>query len=127
MSTRPFTVCLAFALVASLATLAVASCMADPSMSAGAQMACCKAGHDQCPMHGSAADCCKVDGQKQQQLTVAKAEPVRSTLTAPALLASAIAGSIDLIAPVQATRVRPHDPLRIPSTPDRFLASALLI
>ena len=128
MSARPLTVCLAFALVASLATSALASCMADPSMSAGAQMACCKAGHDKCPMQGSAAaDCCKVDSQKQQQLTVANAEPVRSTLIAPALVAMLVAGSIDAIAPVQATRVRQHDRLRIPSTPERFLASALLI
>ena len=129
MSHRPFTVCLALALVASLATSAFASCQADPSMSAGAQMACCKAGHDndKCPMRGSAADCCKIDSQKQQQLTVAKAEPVRSALTVPPLVAIVVFGSIDSIAPVQATRVHQHDLLGIPSTPARFLASALLI
>ena len=127
MSSRPLTVCLALALVASLATSALATCLADPSMSVGAQMACCEAGHDQCPMRGSAADCCKIDSQKQQRLTAAKAESIRSTLTAPALVAAVIVGSIDSIAPVRATRVLQHDPLGLPSTPDRFLASALLI
>ena len=90
-------------------------------------MACCKAGHDQCPMHGTAADCCKLEGQKQQQRVVANSEPVRLILRAPAFVATVITGSIASIAPVHATRVRQQDLLRIPSTPGRFLASALLI
>jgi hypothetical protein len=38
------------------------------------QMACCQAGHDQCPMKGSAANCCQQSGpQFQSPATIAKA------------------------------------------------------
>jgi hypothetical protein len=127
MFARPLTVCLALALVASLATSALATCMADSSMSAQAQMACCSAGHDECPMRGSAGDCCKIESQKQQPLAVAKAEPIHSTVTAPALVAVVFVGSLDAIAPTRAIRVSHIHPLRIPSTPRHFLASTLLI
>jgi hypothetical protein len=127
MFARPLTVCLALALVASLATSALATCMADPSMSAEAQMACCSAGHDECPMRGSAGDCCKIESQTQQPVAVAKAEPIQSTVTAPALVAVVIVGSLDAIAPARAVRLPDIDPLRIPSTPHHFLASTLLI
>ena len=127
MFARPLTLCLALALVAALATSALASCLADPSMSAGSEMACCRVGHDGCPMPGSATDCCKADSQKQQPPAVAKAESIRSTWTAPALVATAIVGSIDSIAPMRAIRILRDTRLRPPSTPDHFLASALLL
>src|SRR5262249_19168892 len=45
---------------------------AVPTTAPQAQMACCKNGHAQCPMHRStsqsAADCCQHDSQRQQQL-----------------------------------------------------------
>jgi hypothetical protein len=63
-----------------------ATCAEGAMASQTEQMACCKAGHDQCPMKGSASDCCQQSGPRfQSQATVVKAAPthapVRTVLT----------------------------------------------
>ena len=42
-----------------------ATCLEGATAAVTQQMACCKAGHDHCPMHDSAADCCKKSGPQQ--------------------------------------------------------------
>jgi hypothetical protein len=66
-------------LVSALGTSTLANCVAVPAFAPQEQMACCKNGHDQCPMHRSkaesAADCCQHDGQRNQELTAAEQQP----------------------------------------------------
>ena len=51
-----------------------ATCAEGAIASQTEQMACCKAGHDHCPMKDSASDCCKQSGpQYQSQATITKA------------------------------------------------------
>jgi len=114
-------------LVVSLGTSAWASCVGEPGMTASAEMACCKAGHEYCPMKSTASDCCKIEGQRAQQLSAATAENVRAVVTAPT--AVAILDGL-LIAPI-ITGVPRFGSARVvstsPSPPPHFLTSALLI
>src|ERR1700681_4835849 len=56
-----------------------ATCAEGAIASQTEQMACCKAGHDHCPMKDSASDCCKQSGpQFQSQATVVKAVPLQA-------------------------------------------------
>jgi hypothetical protein len=51
-----------------------ATCVEGATAPATQQMACCKAGHHQCPMKDSASNCCKTSGpQFESQGTVVKA------------------------------------------------------
>ena len=51
-----------------------ATCAEGATATAIRQMACCKAGHDHCPMHDSASDCCTKSGpQVESQGTIVKA------------------------------------------------------
>jgi len=51
-----------------------ATCLEGATSSEMQQMACCKAGHDHCPMEGSASDCCQKSGpQVPSQATIVKA------------------------------------------------------
>jgi hypothetical protein len=43
-------------------TSAWATCVEGATSAPTEQMACCKAGHDHCPMKNSASDCCKKSG-----------------------------------------------------------------
>src|SRR5438046_4364405 len=68
-------------------TSGLAACVnaADAAM----QMACCKAGHDHCPMKDSASNCCKLSGQTESQATIVKATPISapaSFVLTPAIL-----------------------------------------
>jgi hypothetical protein len=82
--------------VVAVMTSTVAACVEGASASATEQMACCKAGHDHCPMKEGAADCCKKSGpQSQFQATVVKAAnfnlsmPVAMVWATPSLVLSA--------------------------------------
>lgn len=126
MLRRSFPICLVLALVAaSMATSALANCMADTAMTVRAQMACCQAGHH--AMAGSAEDCCKAERQKQQQLSAATHEVVRATLPPPALIAAIIPGFNPARLLRASTIVSARDVLKGPSVPAYFLDSALLI
>ena len=56
---------LVLALVASIGAASLAACTGEPQ-SDHAQMACCKAMGRDCPMHQSAADCCKTEKNSHQ-------------------------------------------------------------
>ena len=114
-------------LVASLATSAWTSCVGGPDMTAKAQMACCKSGQHNCPMHGSAEGCCKVEGQRQQQVSVATHDLARFPLNPPFLAARIIATSfVPQFVPF-ARFASPRDTLKGPSPPPYLLGSAFLI
>src|SRR5437870_9742856 len=114
-------------LMVSFATSAWASCMADAGTPASAQMACCEAGHEKCPMHGSAEDCCKTEGQRQQQISVSNGAVARSTLTPPALVATiALLSFIPLLGRA-CPSMSSGDVLKDPAPPPYLLGSAFLI
>jgi hypothetical protein len=99
-----------------------ASCFGD---SEGPQpMACCHAGHEQCPMHDSAAACCPTVSTSQPQATVVKA----ATAVAPTLrvFATPVAHT-----PSPATSLRhrePHtSPPRAPRHSPPYIAFSTLL
>ena len=54
-------------------TSAWVTCAEGAAATATQQMACCKAGHDHCPMHDSASDCCTKSGpQVESQGTIGR-------------------------------------------------------
>jgi hypothetical protein len=117
----------ALLLVVSLATSAWATCVGELGMTANAEMACCKAGHEHCPMKGTASDCCQIEGQRTQQLSAATAESVRAVVTAP----PAIAILYEILVVAVTARVPRFGSARVVGTssspPPHLLASALLI
>lgn len=80
------------AIIGMLTSIA-ATCAAVSIAPEHEQMACCKAGHHKCGTPAKPADCCKTNGDHEQQLTVGKtqslANPVWTPLawTLPALAA----------------------------------------
>jgi hypothetical protein len=61
-----------------------AICAEGSTARAAQQMACCKAGHDQCPMKDSASDCCQRSGPLiQSQGTVVKAVSFAASVPVP--------------------------------------------
>jgi hypothetical protein len=61
-----------------------ATCVEGATAPATEQMACCKAGHHQCPMKDSASDCCKKSGpQIESQGTVVKAASFSAPVPVP--------------------------------------------
>ena len=65
-----------------------ATCVEGAAATPIQQMACCKAGHDHCPMKDSASDCCKKSGpQIESQATIAKAASLSAAAPVPVPLA----------------------------------------
>jgi hypothetical protein len=66
--------------VAGIFSSALATCTAGAMTTETAQMVCCKAGHDHCPMKHSAADCCKKSSSSPQPQwnVVAKADSLNA-------------------------------------------------
>ena len=63
-----------FAVLFAVLTSAWATCAEGATAAPTKQMACCKAGHHQCPMKDSASDCCKQSGpQFDDRATLTKA------------------------------------------------------
>jgi hypothetical protein len=120
-------VAVALMLVVSMATSAWASCMAEIGMKPEAQMACCQDGHDNCPMHGTAADCCAAEGQRQEQVSAAVHQAPRSLVNPPAVLPTPIPVPLEalVLRPWQTTFER--DALKGPSPPPYLLGSAFLV
>jgi hypothetical protein len=116
--------------VAGIFSSALATCTAGAMAPEKAQMACCKAGHDHCPMHDSAADCCKTNSSSPQPQwsVVAKADslnaPVRLFL-ALVTAANPLSDAALLILPVRAAASSP--PLRPVGPPVYIAFSTLLI
>jgi hypothetical protein len=117
-------------LVAGVLTSAWATCVEGATATATEQMACCKAGHDNCPMHDSAADCCKQNSSSPQSQwsVVTKADSLNAPdrvflmfVTAPNPLSDAAL----LVQPVRAAA--PSPPLRPVGPPVYIAFSTLLI
>ena len=117
--------------VAGVLTSAWATCVEGATATPTEQMACCKAGHDHCPMHDSAADCCKENSSspQPQSSVVAKAA---DSLNAPVRLflalvtpANPLSDAALLVQPVRAAAASP--PLRLTGPPVYIAFSTLLI
>jgi hypothetical protein len=104
-----------------------ATCVEGVTASATEQMACCKAGHDQCPMKDSASDCCTTSGpQIQSQGTVVKAASF--TAPVPVLLVCATLAAVVSGAQIPRRVWYDSSPPGLLSAPPAYLTfSALLI
>jgi hypothetical protein len=70
--------------VVSVLTSTWAICAEGATAPATQQMACCKAGHHQCPMHDTASDCCRKSGsQIESQGTVVKTAAFGAAVPVP--------------------------------------------
>ena len=107
-----------------------ATCAEGATATKTQQMACCKAGHDNCPMHDSAADCCKQNpsSPQAQWSVVTKADSLNAPdrvflmfVTVPNPLSDAAL----LVQPVRAAA--PSPPLRPVGPPVYIAFSTLLI
>ena len=109
--------------MAGVFTSGLAACVdaADGAM----QMACCKAGHDHCPMKDRASDCCKVSGHPESQATLVKATSISapaSVVLTPAIL------PVAAVADVHQSRSYDASPPGVLYGPPPYIAfSALLI
>jgi hypothetical protein len=113
--------------VAGMLASAWATCVADANATPGEQMDCCQAGHDDCPMKDSAADCCQKSGlQIESQGTVVKA----ASLSAPiaVVLAWATLPPAASVAHIQRRISYDESPPGLLLSPPAYIAfSALLI
>jgi hypothetical protein len=74
-----------FGVLTSMSAICVEGAIAPATQ----QMACCKAGHHQCPMKDSASDCCKKSGpQIESQGTVVKAASFSASVPVPLVWAT---------------------------------------
>jgi hypothetical protein len=114
-------------LVASISASVWANCIAEIGMKPSAQMLCCKDGHDKCPMHNTAADCCKVEGQRHQEASFATHETATSVVNPPAIFATPVALAVTptLIPLPQSTFNL--DVLKGPDPPPYLVGSAFLV
>ena len=115
--------------VAGVLTSAWTTCVEGATASPMQQMACCKAGHHQCPMKDSAADCCAQSGpQVESQGTIVKAASFSAPVLTPVTVAWVILPS-NLSTPVFQRRVSyDSSPPGLLFAPPAYIAfSALLI
>ena len=116
--------------VVAVMTSTLAACVEGASANATEQMACCKAGHDHCPMHDSAADCCKKNSSspQPQSSVVAKAA---DSLNAPVRLFLALITPAnplsDAALPVQPVRAAAASPPLRPTGPPVYIAFSTLL
>lgn len=70
-------------------TSAWATCVEGATSAPTEQMACCKAGHDHCPMKDSASDCCKKSGtQVESTGTIVTAVSISAPMAVPVVWAT---------------------------------------
>lgn len=81
--TRRSRLALSLLAIVGMLTSFAATCAASMDESEHAQMACCKAGHHKCGTPAKPADCCKTQGSHEQQLTIAKADPLTHPVWTP--------------------------------------------
>jgi hypothetical protein len=113
--------------VVAVLTSTWATCVEGATAAVTQQMACCKAGHDDCPMKDSASDCCKQSGpQVEFQGTIVKASSVSAPISVPVQWLTVQA--LSLVAPNRA-RVSYHaSPPDLLDAPPPYIAfSGLLI
>lgn len=98
-------------LVASIGAASLAACTGEPQ-SEDTQMACCKAMGKDCPMHQTAADCCKAEKNSHQGGALTAA--VESIKLSVELASTAFA-----FAPIAPSVVDPFQRLAMPAAFDR--------
>jgi hypothetical protein len=104
-----------------------ATCAEGATAPATQQMACCKAGHHQCPMKDSASNCCKRSGpQIQSQGTVVKAATFGALVPVPLAWVTLAAVASDAQIPRRVSYDSSPPGLRF-SPPAYIAFSALLI
>jgi hypothetical protein len=104
-----------------------ATCVEGATAPATQQMACCKAGHHQCPMKDSASDCCQKSGsQIESQGTVVKAASFSASMPVP--LARVTLADVASAAQIPRHVSYDSSPPGLLSAPPAYIAfSALLI
>lgn len=100
--------------------------MADIGMQPTAQMACCTAGHDKCPMHNTAADCCKAEGQRHVAVSSATHEPSSPVVNPPAIVGTVAAAVIPALVQLSQSTFD-QDILKGPDPPPYLLGSAFRV
>lgn len=116
--------------VAGIFSSALATCTAGAVAPETTQMACCKAGHDHCPMKDSAADCCKKNSSSPQLQwnVVAKADSLNAPGRVFLMFVSPANPLSDAALLVQSVRAAaPSPPLRPVGPPVYIAFSTLLI
>jgi hypothetical protein len=116
--------------VAGIFASGVATCTAGALAPEMAQMACCQAGHDDCPMHDSPVDCCKQNSSPPQShwSVVAKADSLNAPDRVFLMFVTAsnpVSDAALLVQPVRAAT--PSPPLRPVGPPVYIAFSTLLI
>jgi hypothetical protein len=104
-----------------------ATCVEGATAPVTQQMACCKAGHHQCPMKDSASDCCQKSGsQIESQGTVVKAASFSASIPVPLVWVALSAAALAAQTPRRVTY--DSSPPGLLSAPPAYIAfSALLI
>jgi hypothetical protein len=104
-----------------------ATCLEADTSSATQQMACCKAGHHDCPMKDSASDCCKTSAPHiESEGTVAKVAPLDSPVAVA--MVWLLASVVSLALPLQREVAYHSPPPDFLHAPPAYLAfSGLLI
>jgi hypothetical protein len=123
------TAAVALLLVPVLSASALASCLAAPAVAPQAQMACCHAGHEECPHSAgpqSAADCCQRDAQRQQELTAAELQPDQASWVSLERIVAVTPHAALPFAP-DATIAAPYSDLAASPPPPRTSLSTVLL
>lgn len=107
-------------------TSAWATCAEGATASPVQQMACCKTGHHQCPMKGTASDCCQKSGPRVDE----RATLVQATSLAPPVAVPAV--WFPILAALQTAAAERHvaiasSPPRLSGPPPYIVFSVLLI
>ena len=126
MILRRLAAAIALILVASMLVSVWANCIADFGMKPAEQMACCKDGHDKCPMHNTAADCCKAESQRHQQVSFATYESPSSVMHPPAVVVTMPVVTVPAAIPLSHSTFE-RDVLKGPDPPPYLLGSAFRV
>src|SRR5262245_58067391 len=125
---------LAALLVSALAASAWTSCADGRSANADAAMAmaCCKDGHEKCPMHDSGAhgsraeECCARDASTPHELlTIARVDPIGAPV--PLVLSSAPLPHAAVLASIHRARVYPSASPPASLSPPPYIAFSTLL
>jgi hypothetical protein len=113
--------------VAGVLSSAWATCVEGAT--APEQTACCKAGHEHCPMHDSAADCCKTNASSPQPqwTVVAKADSLNAPDRVFLMFVTAPNPLSDAALLVQPVRTADPSPPQRPVGPPVYIAFSTLL
>jgi hypothetical protein len=106
-----------------------ANCVEGATATPTQQMACCKAGHDHCPMKDSAADCCKNSSSSPQPQwnVVAKADSLNAPDRVFLMCVSLASPLFDAAVLVRSVRATAASPPLSPVGPPVYIAFSTLL